>query len=441
MRKLLPALVAGLALVPTGAARDQPDEARALVERAVKAMGGLENLTKAKAAHYHSRGRFPVDGYHFTSECFSESSERIKLTTLSLDSDNPMFRTLVLLRDRGWIVHNGVLQDLDEEMMEQMRKARYSDRVAGLVTLLRDPGYTLTPLGETRVKDAAALGVKVTAAGRQEINLYFDRESGLLVKQTRMVKDYGSGKEVLQEMYFLDYQWVNPAASDEQRLQAARQPVDGPGLVKFLQDRTPTEQTRERVRTLVAKLGDPSYRVRERSTAEIKKLGLAAAPLLREALQHADREVSRRARLCLDQLTDHPDAALIRSAVRLLALRRPPATAAALLAYLPWAPDDTMVEEIKEALAAVAVRDGQPDPVVVQALTAPDPACRAAAAAVLGRDGGAYARQAGRRVVIEGLRLSNRVLGYRAGQLHMELETTEREFLNRLDDSLFAHPQ
>src|SRR5205823_4362500 len=87
MRKLLPALVAGLVLTPTEAARAQADEARAIVERAVKAMGGLDNLTRAKAAHCRSRGRYPVDGFAFTSESFSEP-DRIKLVTHSQDNAN-----------------------------------------------------------------------------------------------------------------------------------------------------------------------------------------------------------------------------------------------------------------------------------------------------------------------------------------------------------------
>jgi hypothetical protein len=441
MRKLLPALIAGLVLFPTGVARAQQGEARAIIERAVKAMGGLENLTKLKAAHSKSRGIYPMDGEAFTTEAFSESPNRIKLMWRSSDRATPMLRTLVITGEKGWMVSNGFLTDLDEEIMATMRKARYADRVGGLTVLLQEEGFTLMPLGATKVKDKAAVGVKVQSAGHQDISLYFDIETGLLMKEARMVTDLAQRKEVLQEMYFSDYRRFDPAGPEQQLLQAARRPLDGPGLLQFLSERTPPEQLRGRVKELVARFGDPSYRVREQSTAEVKKLGLPAAPLLRAALADADREVGRRARLCLDHLADHPDTALIRAAVRLIALRRPTGAAGVLLTYLPWAPDEATAKEVKEALAAVALLDGQPNSVLANALKDADPVRRAAAAAVLGKDGGAYAKQGWRRVAFQGLLLSNRVLAYREGRLHMDLTTYERHFYNRLDDSIFARPE
>src|SRR5262249_38901634 len=59
----------------------------------------------------------------------------------------------------------------------------------------------------------------------------------------------------------------------------------------------------------------------------------------------------------------------------------------ALLAYLPHVADDGVLEEARAALAAVAVRDGKPEPAVAAALADPLALRRGAAAEALLRAG------------------------------------------------------
>src|SRR5262249_9422735 len=73
-------------------------------------------------------------------------------------------------------------------------------------------------------------------------------------------------------------------------------------------------------------------------------------------------------------------ASLVVNAARLLATRRPPGAAAALIGYLPFAEDEHTFQEVEAALVAVAVTAGKPDPAVVNALTDPNAIRRAPAA-------------------------------------------------------------
>src|SRR5262249_54039341 len=66
-------------------------------------------------------------------------------------------------------------------------------------------------------------------------------------------------------------------------------------------------------------------------------------------------------------------------AARLLALRKPDGASKALLDYIPFAEQEYLAAEIRTALAALAVRDGKPDPVVVEALADRQAARRAPA--------------------------------------------------------------
>jgi hypothetical protein len=68
---------------------------------------------------------------------------------------------------------------------------------------------------------------------------------------------------------------------------------------------------------------------------------------------------------------------------RLVALRKPEGAAEVLLAFLPFADEDSVQDEVRAALTAVAVRGGKVDPVIVKALEDKLPVRRSAAAEAL----------------------------------------------------------
>src|SRR5262249_60607185 len=91
---------------------------------------------------------------------------------------------------------------------------------------------------------------------------------------------------------------------------------------------------------------------------------------------------------CLQHIEGAAGAALVKAAARIVGQQRPAGTAEVLLAYLPFAEDDETIRELEGALAAVALRDGQPDSTLTKALADPLPVRRAAAAEALCRAGG-----------------------------------------------------
>src|SRR5262249_48240959 len=144
---------------------------------------------------------------------------------------------------------------------------------------------------------------------------------------------------------------------------------------------------------------------------------------------------------CLDKLAGGPETTLPAPVIRLLALSRPEGAVEVLLDYLPWAPDETTVREVKAALAAAGVRDGKKAALLLQALHSPDPMRKAAASAALGTDGGAFLKQPGRRLDVTGVVLPRRVIIYNDGKKVVEWEVTEVRFFNRLEPGIFAHPE
>jgi hypothetical protein len=186
-----------------------------------------------------------------------------------------------------------------------------------------------------------------------------------------------------------------PAEYDEKLLRQHDLPTDGDGLLKLFRDRTPSAELTRRFGGLLARLNADSYDERKRATAEIVGLGAAARPLLQQVLDHppADRETLRRVEKCLDALSAERDTQPLLAAVRLVAARKPKGAADALLAYVPFAENEIVREEVQRALDAVAFEAGEPDPRLVAALADREPAKRAAAAAALARGGDALTRR------------------------------------------------
>jgi hypothetical protein len=65
---------------------------------------------------------------------------------------------------------------------------------------------TFTRLGEVKVKGRPAVGVTASRKGAKDINLYFDKETGLLAKVEMRRRDLMSGEEVTEERIITEYQ-------------------------------------------------------------------------------------------------------------------------------------------------------------------------------------------------------------------------------------------
>lgn len=154
-------------------------------------------------------------------------------------------------------------------------------------------------------------------------------------------------------------------------------------LLEEIRKRTVTETLRQKCEGLIKQLGDADFAVREKAQAEVKAMGSLIVPLLRNATRHADLEIRNRARDCLSVMERDKNLPLSLVIPRLIALRKPAGAAETLLAYVPYADEETVLPEVQWALNAVAFKDGQPEPAVVRALSDSQGARRAAAAEAL----------------------------------------------------------
>jgi len=186
---------------------------------------------------------------------------------------------------------------------------------------------------------------------------------------------------------------------DERILTENKIPTDGPGLVKYLRNLVIDDATEARLKKLVKQLGDDDFDTREEATRQLAVAGAAARPFLQEALKNEDAEVVGRARKCLEQIEKSMTSMVTSAAVRVMAQHKPEGAAETLFRYLPAAEDESVAQEVRLALAAVAPRDGKPEPILVAGLADKSPVKRGAAGAALARANVADQRDAVKKLL------------------------------------------
>jgi len=202
-------LAVGFFLAAAPARADDAADARALVEKAVKAQGGQEKLEKFQAHTIRFKGSFHGMGQAIpmTGEGSTQGSDRLKME-VEVDAGGMKFKFVsVLAGDKGWVRMGDTTNEMDKDQLAETREQAYASWV-GTLTPLKDKEFTLATTGESKINDRPALGVKVSRKGHRDIDLFFDKESGFLVKTETRVKDEGSGQEVTEENYPSEYKEV-----------------------------------------------------------------------------------------------------------------------------------------------------------------------------------------------------------------------------------------
>jgi HEAT repeat protein len=177
--------------------------------------------------------------------------------------------------------------------------------------------------------------------------------------------------------------------------------VDGASLLAAVRKRTPTDEDRATIRDLLGKLTSGDFATRESASKELFALGRRSLPQLQEATKSKDSEVARRAKHLIERIEEDPSHHLPVAALRLLALRKPPGSVGALLAYLPFAEDDNRSLEVQKSLTALAIQKGKLDGELLKALGDPQPRIRATAAEALISGAGADGRAAVRKMLAD----------------------------------------
>ena len=187
--------------------------------------------------------------------------------------------------------------------------------------------------------------------------------------------------------------------SDAEHLRNVGIAPEGNSLLEFFKLRSTGKPTQDKLVGLIAKLSDKDAATRNKACAELIAYGPVSIPLLRQASKDVDAiEASALAKRCLQAL-EHDSASISAAAVRELAKTQPAGTVEVLLAFLPDAEDQSVLDEVKATLQAILTKSGKTDPALLKALEDKLSLRRAFAVEVLTQNGQAEPRETLRKLL------------------------------------------
>jgi hypothetical protein len=207
MRKILCVLIAGsLPLAWTGTVRSGTDDARAIVNKAIEAMGGEANLTKHRTATWREKGTYygMGDGLPYTSSLAIQWPDQFRMTV-----DNVF--TIVVNGDKGWIKDADGTKELPRDQLALQKHNLNAGWITSLWPL-KDKEFQLKAIGEAKVGKHLTQVVEVKRKGYPDVKLYFDKTTHLRVmSEFRTKSPEQKFQEVTQQMHFSDFRDVDGA--------------------------------------------------------------------------------------------------------------------------------------------------------------------------------------------------------------------------------------
>jgi len=209
MRRLAALVMVVFAAGIVTAQGDSQDEARAIIGKAIKAMG-YENKAVPKGLRMKAKGTVDVNGMSFeiTQNLTIRMPNQFKDMTEVNVNGMTIPVTTIFDGKEAWVDVNGMVKDLGEKMVEEFKN------VAGMVeashlTPLLDKKFKLSIVGEAKVEGQPAVGIRISGKGFKDFNMYIDKKTNLIAKIERQAVDPMSEMEVQEERIFKSYRDVD----------------------------------------------------------------------------------------------------------------------------------------------------------------------------------------------------------------------------------------
>ena len=210
--------VLGLAVALVVARTAAADEkAEAVVKKAIDAHGGADALNKYKAGKFKLKGEISVMNmeFEFTGTVSYMTPDRYKLEVNAEIMGMKLVINQVVkgdsIKSSGTIGGMQIPMNSDAEKQE-LKMAAVLQEAEQLTPLLDAKKFTIKTGDEDTVNGKKASVVIVTPkAIDKELKIYFDKESGLVVKTAHKGLGPGEGAptEVLEETYHTEYKKVS----------------------------------------------------------------------------------------------------------------------------------------------------------------------------------------------------------------------------------------
>ncbi len=185
-------------------------EPASLLDKALKATGGEAKLAKLQAVSLKGKGNYTADNQKlpFTLSWWSQGADKSRQIIEMEAKGGKSQETWVMNGGQAWLKRGPAVEavPLKKDEYEEAREEAYFNYIT-LLSPLKGKDFKLTALDEIKHDGRALVGFTVSSKGHRDAKLYFDKETGLLAKGERKVKD--DGAEVVEEMFFGGYKDID----------------------------------------------------------------------------------------------------------------------------------------------------------------------------------------------------------------------------------------
>lgn len=206
MKRSLGAVLAAALVGVLAGGPARADDAGAVLDKAINALGGEAALAKAGTATWKTKGVLTING--------SENNFTTETTVKGLDHhrgqfegnfDGNQFQAIsILAGDKGWRkLGDNVVTMSDDDLANEKRTA-YLQVANATILPLKDKAFKVETAGEETVDGKPAAVLKVTGPDGKDFKISFDKESGLPVKQVADVIGW-MGETYTQEITLSGY--------------------------------------------------------------------------------------------------------------------------------------------------------------------------------------------------------------------------------------------
>src|ERR1043166_5554028 len=206
MRKTLCATLAfTVCLTWAGFAVSGDDDARAIINKAIKAGGGEKKLAAFESTIMKEKGTYygMGDGHAYTSVIHMKRPDKMKMEIVGVF-------TLCVDGEKGWTKSDKGVTDMGKDEIASQQIGQKAGWIMSLLPL-KEKEYTVKVEGKAKVNDMDTTIVQVSRKDYPTVSLYFDSKTDHLVKSKFKTMSSEQKKEVTAEFYFSEFKAVDGA--------------------------------------------------------------------------------------------------------------------------------------------------------------------------------------------------------------------------------------
>lgn len=206
MKRLIGAMLGVLLAAGISSSVQAAEDATAVIDKAIKALGGEEKLGAAKAFKWKAKGTlsFGENQNAFTSQWTVQGIDNARQEFEGDFAGNTFKGVTVIAGAKGWRDFGGDLSELDKEALANEKRSLYLALVPVTILPLKSKEFKLGAVTEESVGGKPASTIKVTGPDGKEFTLSFEKESGLPIRMVGKVIGF-MGDEYTQETWLADY--------------------------------------------------------------------------------------------------------------------------------------------------------------------------------------------------------------------------------------------